>query len=369
MAEAYLDSCSRMSLPPLDRVVDALDACLQTGALSLRGSNTVARLGDADAEALAECLPASRCCALDLSNNSLTDTGAAALASDGRCASLVVLNLGENAIGWGGARSLASGLAACAALEELVLDANPLGELGGAAIAGLVECLPSLTQLRLCRCELGIDAIIALCASLARTASLRLLDLSEPLLTSRNEEATSHIARALTGNATLARLVLRKHPCMSDTSTEALCDALLDNAVLSELDLSYNALGPPSGELLGAALVRGCSLGVLQLAGCRLGTAGALALASALGSGLCPLRHLDLRSNGVGAEGVVALCSALASPHCTLQTLLLWGNPGLGGGAGAEALAQLMASQALRTALDVAVTRVDGLAQVSELKA
>lgn len=370
MADAYLDACSAAGVAPLDRVALALDACAQSGHLQLRGSNAAPRLGDGDCEALGAALPASRCELLDLSNNAIGDSGAAALASEERCASLVSLNLGENDISWSGARALAASLLPCGALEELVLDANPLGEAGGCAVAALVEAHPRLAQLRLCRCDLGIDALIALCSALARTASLRLLDLSEPLLSSRNEEASSHLARALAANASLVRLALRKHPHLTDTGAEWLCDALLDNASLRELDLSANGLGPPTGAALADALARGANLTVLQLAGCRLGSEGCAHLARALGSGRCGLRHLDLRRNGCGGEGVVALCAALAREECGLESLLLWGNPGLGpaGGAGAEALAQLLASGALRAVLDVGVTRVDGRAEVCELQ-
>jgi Ran GTPase-activating protein (RanGAP) involved in mRNA processing and transport len=366
MADVYLDLCAQQSLEPLERVTAALTECAQSGQLALRGSNAVARVADEACEALGAALPASRAEVVDLSNNSIGCSGAAALCADGRCASLLVLNLGENAISWSGAKALAANLQG-GALEELVLDANPLGDAGGAAIAALVESLPRLAHLRLCRCDLGVDGLIALASALGRSATLRLLDLSEPLLFSRNEETTSHLARALTANASLVRLALRKHPHLTDTSVEMLTDALLDNAVLQELDLSANALGPPSGALLAAALTAGSGLSVLQLAGCRLCSAGIAPLAAALASGATALRHLDVRNNSCGEEGVVALVEALASPACPLETLLLWGNPGLAG-AGAEALGALLASGHLRCALDVAVTVVDGQAQVCELK-
>ncbi len=365
--DLYLDACARQGLEPLDRATVALQMCAQNGVLGLRGSNATKRLQDADCEALGEALPASQCENLDASNNTIGCSGAAALSSEGRCGNLVVLNLGENSIAWGGGKSLAANLQGCHALEELILDANPLGDLGGVAIAALVESLPRLAILRMCRCDLGVDALIALCSALGRTASLRLLDISEPLLFSRNEETTGHVSRALSSNASLVRLVMRKHPHITDTSVELLCDALLDNPVLQELDLSANALGPPAGATLGQSLTMGSALTVLQLGSCRLGSAGAAALAAALASGQCNLRHLDLRSNGIAADGIALLCEALANANCIVEQLLLWGNPGLANGPGAEALSTLFRSGLLRASLDVRVSIVDGEAQISQL--
>jgi hypothetical protein len=119
--------------------------------------------------------------------------------------------------------------------KVLVLDANPLGELGGAAIAGLVECLPSLTQLRLCRCELGIDAIIALCASLARTASLRLLDLSEPL-----RDPSYYFTNVYWKDTSLPSLIPGGHECLRHPK---LCRPWISISWISYLDGTVILLG------------------------------------------------------------------------------------------------------------------------------
>lgn len=374
MAEEYERVCLEGGLEPLASVLAAFSSAQLSGEFLCRGSPSSPRLTDSHCPALAAGLIASGVSVAVLSNHSIGDAGVEALFSEGEWPALTSLNLSENDIGVVGAASLARTLpGACPNLQELVLDACPLGEAGGCALATLVESHPGLAILRVVRCDFGMDALIALTNSLSRTASLNVLDISEPLLFSRNEETSGHIARALVGNVSLVRLAMRKHKFATDTTTEWLCDALLDNAVLRELDLGGNALGPPSGVHLQKALAAGANLGVLQLAGCRLGDEGACALATVLGGSggngvVCSLRHLDLRKNGIGAAGIVALMAALEHPSCPLQQLLLAGNPGLApGGPGAEAISATVNSGVVRTAMDLVCNTVDGEAQIAEI--
>jgi len=362
----YHDFCSAAGIIPYPAVVAAL--ALDSPELSAKGVPGERRLTDADCAPLGAVLPAARLAVLSLPAHEITCAGVSHLVADGRCASLVALNLTLNGIGGAGAAALAAGLRGAGELEELTLDGNPLGEAGGVAIAGLVEAHPRLAQLRVARCDLGPDALIALASALGATASLRLLDVSEPLLFSRNEETAGHFARALRANASLVRLVMRKHPHTSDTTAEWLCDALLDNAALRQLDLSANPLGPPAGAAFAHALTAGATLTHLELASCRLGDDGAAALAGAVASPDCALRHLDLRSNGVGEAGVAALMGALCLPDCALESLLLWGNPGLKPGPGAEAVLEALNSGAVRAVTDLQPFEVDGVAQVAMVR-
>jgi Ran GTPase-activating protein (RanGAP) involved in mRNA processing and transport len=361
-AFVYEDVCRSMGTAPVSSILSSL-AASPPGVLDARGSAAAgARVTDADCDALGETVAAVRLAALFASGNEIGDAGAAALVAGGRAASLQTLDLASNAIGPAGAAALADALAAGApALLELVLDGNALGEAGGASVAALIEAHGALASVRLARCELGTSALIALAGALAKTTSLRLLDLSEPRTFSRNEETMSHIAGGLRANASLERLVLRKHAHASDTAVERLADAVLDNATLRELDLSANRLGPPSGATLAKALADGALLTVLQLSACRLADGGAVALADVLARGACGLRVLDLRSNDIGDAGIAALAAALASPACPLEQLLVWGNPGLrSAGAGATAWGDALETGAVRAATDVRAYVVDG---------
>jgi len=371
MAEEYLEYCEKNGCFPLPAVVSAFEASQSSGDFSLRGVAGGFRLTADNCAALATGLSASGVGGIVLTNHNLGDDSIQLLFSSSVYRNLSSLNLSDNSFGAEGARVLSNVLlSACPNLQELALDGCPLGEAGGCLIASLVEAHPNLAILRVAQCGLQMDAIIAIASSLARTSSLSVLDISGCVLFSRNEETTSHIARALVGNGSLVRLAMRKHPHITDTSVEWLCDALLDNAVLRELDLSFNALGPPSGVFFSRALSSGSSITVLQLAGCRLGDEGASALASVLGGGnspVCELNHLDLRKNSIKAKGIAALMSALEHPACPLQQLLLGGNPGLAPGAGAEAVSSAILSGLLRTAMDLEVNTVDGEAQIAEI--
>lgn len=361
-AFVYEEVCRSLSVPLHPSVLATL-AAAPPGVLDARGApGGGARVTDADCDALGETVAAAQLAALILGNNAVGDAGAAALVAGGRAASLQSLDLSNNAIGLTGVTALAAALPAGApALLELVLDGNPLGDAAGAPLAALVEAHGALAALRLARCELGTDALIAIASALAKTSTLRLLDLSEPRTFSRNEETISHLAGALRANASLERLVLRKHRFASDTAVERLADAILDNTALRELDLGCNALGPPSGATLAKALADGAALTVLQLATCRLADSGATALADVLARGACSLRMLDLRSNDIGDAGIAALAAALAAPGCPLEQLLVWGNPGLrAGSAGATAWGDAIASGSVRAATDVRAYDVDG---------
>jgi Ran GTPase-activating protein (RanGAP) involved in mRNA processing and transport len=362
---AYTEFCASSSVAPFPAILAALE--LAGPELTVKGAPG-SRLQDADCAAVGATAAATRLAVLSLVAHEISDAGAAALVAEGRASSLVALNLSLNNIGAAGGAALAAALRGAGELEELTLDGNPLGEAGGVALAGLVESHPRLAQLRVARCDFGPDALIALATALAATASLRLLDVSEPLLFSRNEETAAHFARALRANASLVRLVMRKHPRTTDTTAEWLCDALLDNAALRQLDLSANPLGPPSGAAFAQALAAGAVLTHLELASCRLGDGGAAALAGALAAPDCALRHLDLRSNGIGEAGVAALMGALCAPGCALESLFLWGNPGLQPGPGAEAVMEALSSGAVRAVTDLQPFEVDGEAQVAMVR-
>lgn len=367
--EAYADACAAAEIAPLVHVLDAM-ANSPLGVIDARGFSGGIRLGDVDCGPLGEAVALSGCTALYASNNEIGDEGVAALVACGRVATLNTLDLSVNNIGGAGATALCNALVAEASqLFELTLDGNPLGESGGGAVAALLSTHGTIESLRLARCELNAAALVGIASALARTTTLRVLDVSETRTHSRNEETVAHFARALRANTSLERLTARKLAHLSDSGVEALCDALLDNTTLRELDLSANALGPPSGITLAKALADGAPLAVLQLSACRMGDQGAAALAatlarssgSASASGGCSLRVLDLRYNNIGDAGIAALAAALASPECLLETLFWWGNPGLQpGSAGAAAWGAALESGGVRAVTDVRAFYVDG---------
>jgi Ran GTPase-activating protein (RanGAP) involved in mRNA processing and transport len=356
---AYAEACEASGTVPLAHVLENMSQA-PLGVIDARGFSGGARVCDADCGPLGEAIAASGTTAFYASNNEIGDAGVAALVADGRSAGLNTLDLSVNAIGGAGAAALCKALAADAReLYELNLDRNPLGEEGGHAVAGLIASHGTLESVRVSHCELNAAALVALASALSRTVSLRVLDISETRTLSRNEETVAHLARALRGNASLERLVMRKHAHMVDSGVDTLCDALLDNAALRELDLSANALGPPAGAALAKALVDGAQLTALRLSACRVGDQGAVALADALKRGGV-LTVLDLRYNSIGDAGVAALAAALTQEACALQVLLWWGNPGLRPGTpGASAWGAALASGNVRAVTDTRAYIVD----------
>lgn len=314
--------------------------------------------------------------------NSLGDAGAHALASLVQIHPVQVLDLTACDVGPSGITALAGALTSCPTFHSLVLDSNPLGDAGGAAVADLINRHSNLQHLSLARCELGEDSLIRISAALEHSPSLQHLDLSEPRLVSRNNESTYHIARALRVNRSLRSLVLRKHPHFTDASVESLCDYLQDNdATLTDLDLSSNKLSGSAGIIIAKTIATG-ALGLrrLRLSHCRLGNEGALALADALSRGFT-LEELDLRHNAIGDRGIAALAEAVCSvpkgahgePAAgadsaggCLGVLRIAGNVMPAGSIAATALGRVLLAGATATALDVRAYEVDGALHIAE---
>lgn len=262
--------------------------------------------------------------------------------------------------------------------QSLTLDGNPIGNLGGLAIANLVTNLSSLTSLRVARCELQTDAIIALASSLEKTNTLSFLDLSEPRLFSRNEETIYHIAKALRTNRSLKHLALRKHPYLSDSGITMLFDYLIDNSTNSQLnrsvkeksdnskglislDISNNHLGPPSGVIIAKAFLSGLDLQHLNLSRCRIGDEGAIALSKSLSSlgNRSTLVTLNLSYCGIGDEGEEAIAEYISKNDCTLSSIQLFGNENVAGARGTTALGIVLLSGAARCESDLKPYVVD----------
>lgn len=303
--------------------------------------------------------------------NRISDIGADAIAQLLPRSEIAYLQLNDNDIGKAGARALVDAIKQTPSLRSLNLDGSPIEDDGGKAVAELIESCPHLIQLSVARCELKTDAIIAISTALQSAPNLRHLDISEPRLFSRNEETTYHIAKALRSNKSLQSLALRKHPQLTDSGVASICDYLLDNDTLQELDLSANRIGPPSGTTIAATLEAGSSLRVLLLSNCRIGDEGAVAIGRVLAAGATRLEVLDVRSNDIGDVGIAALAEALSSPNCPLRELKVWGNDkGLRpGSSGATALGSVLLSGAVegRISVDSRAYEADGEVMVAQV--
>lgn len=336
--EYYAHACAKRGLAPFAYISDQLASAVPGAPLELdaRGNAqeikaTKRRLNALDLEAVGETLSAYGLplVALHVSHNDLGDAGAKVVAVLAQTNPLQLLDLAACGIGPEGAVAIASSLVKNAGFHSLVLDANGIEDAGGAAMAQLIQSHPNLQHLSLCRCELGIDSLIRISAALEVTAVLQHLDVSEPRLSSRNNEATYHIAKALRVNRSLRSLSLRKHPYFTDASVESLCDFLQDNeGCILELDLSSNKIAGPGGVSLAKAMESGAlSVRRLKLSHCRIGDEGARALSDVLIRGYV-LEELDLRHNSIGDSGLAALADAV----CTVREAHAIATLGLIGG-------------------------------------
>ena len=123
-----------------------------------------------------------------------------------------------------------------------------------------------------------------------------------------------------------------------DSGVALICDALAENDVIEDLDLSQNCIGVEGARILGRFLNRSKSLASLELAANSIGDEGVFVLADGLRSNES-LRTLNLRYCGISDDGAIALASLLEhGSH--LETLFLNVN-GIGE-AGLKALANAL---------------------------
>lgn len=398
---SYESLCSSSGLPVVPSVLEALRSLgsYQRGGLvfDISGNNPKnaaalrRRLNEADLlliitylkshDALLSSIADFRACCNFSTDKVITELSA--LISEGKFSKLTSIDLTNSDVSPEACCSLVSALltrdakailtAGTSKFQTLTLDGCPIGDPGGLALARLVTNLASLTSLRVARCELKTDAIIALASSLDKTSSLTVLDISEPRLFSRNEETMYHIAKALRTNRSLKHLALRKHPFLSDTGVTMLFDYLIDNSTsgaggatqvgggLTTLDLSNNHLGPPSGVVIGKAFQSGLGLQHLNLSRCRIGDEGAVALSKSLLSlgNQTSLETLNLGYCGIGDEGEEAIAEYISSDECTLSSIKLFGNENAAGSRGTTALGVAVLSGTVRCETDVKPYVVD----------
>ncbi|XP_061141825.1 NACHT, LRR and PYD domains-containing protein 3-like [Syngnathus typhle] len=258
---------------------------------------------------------------LYLSHNNLGDDGLEALAAElakPQC-TLQVLGLGECQLSKKSCEALASVLSSSRTLSHLDLSWNTLHDDGLEALAaGLAKPQCTLQVLRLHRCQLSKKSCEALASVLGLPGSLRELDLSFNDLCDHGLEALA--AGLAKPQCTLQDLRLMRCK-LSKKSCEALASVLSSSRTLNHLNLSGNDFHDHGLEALAAGLAKPqCTLQVLRLQSCKLSKKSCEALASVLSSP-GSLRELNLSSNDLCDDGLEALAVGLAKPQCTLQVI------------------------------------------------
>lgn len=153
------------------------------------------------------------------------------------------------------------------------------------------------------------------------------MELDFSYLAQRNRRLEAHgadlVARALTTNRTVVKLVIRDHE-IGDAGAAAIADMLRVNSTLEYIDLYGNSITDEGAEALAQALYGHESLTYLSLWSNQISNRGALALAETLKCNQA-LKYLGLVHNRITESGASALLEAL-DVNIHLETLNLAKN-------------------------------------------
>ncbi|KAK1946123.1 Leucine-rich repeat-containing protein 34 [Phytophthora citrophthora] len=245
------------------------------------------------------------------------------------------LNLQGNRLGSESCRLLCTALdtaGSASPLRRLNLNGNPLGSPGGHAIAALLgSSTCPLQELDVGNTDLDVSNLIAIAQSLRVNRSLEALNLDNPNIKTKEEEAIQYIGKMLQVNRVLKNLSLAKHQ-MTDSGAQVLAERLLDNRSLQCLVLRANRIGSTGASALAALLLRHPTLAMFDLSANRIGDAGAKAFATVLKANMTtPVEVLSLCSTSLTDDGMAALATACLKCQkpdegTRLRCLLLWGN-------------------------------------------
>jgi hypothetical protein len=155
-------------------------------------------------------------------------------------------------------------------------------------------------------------------------------------------------AAAVRTPGTCSLLALDLQGCaIGDAGAMAIASTLREGSSLTSLGIGWNQLSTDSSTAVAAALQSpACKLERLGHWRNNLREAGGHAIATSLSSAHCSLTELDIGWNEIGPTAGLAIAKALASPHCKL-TKLVAGNNAFGPAAGI-AFAEVVGSAASR---------------------
>ena len=278
---------------------------------------------------------------LKLTNNTISDTGAMALAeSIAHNTSLDTLDLILNQIEEEGVKALFCGLQSNISIKTLNLYRNPISDIpevwkalrsstlthiylynnkiadaGAMALAESITHNTSLETLYLNWNQIGKEGGIALFDALKNT-SIRKLNLSE-----NNLWDVTNIGKTLANNQTLKELDLSKNK-LGDEDAVEIAAGLAHNISLETLDLSRNHIVKEGWNAIFDALKSNTSIRKLNLLENNLWNA--INIGQALANNQT-LKELDLSHNKLGDEDAADIAAGLAH-NISLKTLNLSWN-------------------------------------------
>lgn len=215
---------------------------------------------------------------------------------------------------------LVHGLGDDSALTGLVVNHCTVGIKTTAALASLLTKNTALKTLCVTNIESLSDAGVALLAdALEQNATLCELDFS---YTNINDTNAARIADMLGKNTSLTQLSLDGCCDISAAGAVSLGGALARSASLRTLDLSWCDIGDEGAAALADGLKTNASLEELSLRGCYITDVGAAALADMLAHNVT-LETLDFGECSVYAPGMSELERALQRNTTVLRVYLL----------------------------------------------
>ncbi|XP_026881631.2 NACHT, LRR and PYD domains-containing protein 12 [Electrophorus electricus] len=278
-------------------------------------------------KALGTALESSNLRELDLSGNSIGDTGLRRLAEGlGNAESkLERVRLSYCRITPQGCAILATRLIPkLLLLKELDLSDNSLREAGIRILATQLRnphC--KIEILRLKDCRVTPNGSTALASALKSNPShLKELDLH---WNNPGDSGVEQLAAVVKDPLSKLEVLWLSYGLLTEKCCEALATAFRSySSVLKAVDLSGNLIEDTGVEWLSSGLQSPqCRLEILRLAFCGMTEKGASVLASAFAANPAAIRELDLSENPIGDSGLKALSQVLENVKCRLQTLRL----------------------------------------------
>uniref|UniRef100_A0A7S1N8M4 Uncharacterized protein n=1 Tax=Eutreptiella gymnastica TaxID=73025 RepID=A0A7S1N8M4_9EUGL len=284
--------------------------------LSLKGNH----LGDAGVATLAEVLAQSPLRRLVVSDNNIGPFGVMAFSEAlQKAGQLEDLHMGSTCLGLDGCLHLARAVVRSGTLKALRLQGCSIDS-EGVELLGEALGDSRLETLELGNNQAGLVGVQALAKGIAKSQTLRHLDLTSNLL---DAGAAQALALALCGCKTLQSVELG-YNCVDVAGAEALGQLMAACDSLQHVGLSHSGILDEGAAHLGAGLAKSPSLRTLDLQACGLGVAGAQALAQGIAIAR-RLVALNVSDNLIGDHGARALAWGIAQSN-TFQALKAKGN-------------------------------------------